>query len=636
MNDQAAEILKLKALLAKSNQKLAEHGIPIDSDTESDTESEATILSQSTAFETALTSSPMVRRNPLTAFYDFLAQQGSLSVDTNEKTSLVYGIPQVGKRGEIICAAGAYMKSGRHVFVITDNYTIQKALLDNEFGQTQLTRFNETRETPLRKGMFLINLKEHKSDEVINSLAGGNPKIIVCNAHHTPLGDVNRIITECAKYDQHFGVIFDESDVATVKDKNLESHPLRVNKVQEIITSPNVNALFVTATPGAHLSCYQDINIKTDNVHKIEPGQDFNGAGCDDFDIVSFDSIGIDDFDKDEPSRKDIRKIINNHCLSYKWKGGEVKGVLITLQEGSSNAKHERIRKNLRKKFPESFINVVNKSQNHISYPVSMERSDAKDKCSLNQALREYVQNVWLDHCKGEMHHLFVIAGKMVGRSVAPRAEPVMKPKSYFDFICCTNHIFIETGKTQDNIVQSGSRCQGWYPVSKKHPTRPRVKVFTTKLAKNVIENYNGFVLDNIEGFQNLINKDIVKNTKPVPIELQKVKICPASKVKKTSFKKGGKVYLSKEACDNQQTGGEETVIRTSELNEDTIGKRIYDILVSVKDWMTVREVYNSCESWGLTTGTPLNTISTHLIRLKNDNIIIRKKNDDNIYVYKV
>lgn len=36
MNDQAAEILKLKALLAKSNQKLAKHGIPIDSDTESE------------------------------------------------------------------------------------------------------------------------------------------------------------------------------------------------------------------------------------------------------------------------------------------------------------------------------------------------------------------------------------------------------------------------------------------------------------------------------------------------------------------------------------------------------------------------------------------------------------------------
>ena len=526
---------------SRSELKKQMAAIQAQLDAMSDTESEATILSQSTSFETALTSSPKVRNNPLTAFYNFLSQQGSLRVDINAKTSLVYGVPQVGKRKEIISAAGAYMKSGRHVFVITDNFLDHKRLLDNEFGHIQLTRFNETQEKLLRKRRIIINLAECSFEHVIDILSDGTPKIIVCIAHQRQLEKFNRIVKECSDYDQYFGVIFDESDVACTKDKNLSRHPMRVNTVQEIIASSNANALFVTATPGAHFACYQDINIKTDNVHKIEPSTDFNGVGCDDFDIISFDSIDIVDFDSKNISRSKVKKIVDNHCLSYKWKGGVVKGVLISIKLVEQ---HKRVEKYLRKKFPQSFINRVDNSKNHISYPVSIDRSSISVSGPLNQVLREQVQNVWLDHCKGEMHHLFVIAGKMVGRSVAPRAEPVMKPKSYFDFICCTNHIFVDTGKTQDNIVQAGSRCQGWYPVNKEHPIRPRVKVFTTELAKNVLENYNGFVLGNIEGFQNLINKDIVKNTKPVPIELQKAKICPTSKVKKTSFKKGGKVWV--------------------------------------------------------------------------------------------
>lgn len=580
-------------------------------------------------------------------FYEHLASKGTLEIDVEERRSLVSGRPQTGKRNEILGFTGKCLEMGKNVIIFTDNFNSQKGLVEVELVR-QLGRFNDGNVEKIEDNVIVRKLNDKDTAKSLFKLFvdDDKPKIIVCIVHMVPLRKISGLVKLCGEVGIKFGVCFDEADVATIKETSRSNPAKRTQETQAIVKSANVNTLFITATCAAFISARQDFDIEGKNVHQLAVRDDFMVNDKEGYNIYTFEEM-FEEYCSTLLDTEQIKYIVDECASVHTFKGGEMTGVLITTEKGKSIMNHNDIADTMISIYPNSYVVVVNDGKNKIYYPEDMGMVSIETSSPLNVCLKKDVEDVWMNRVTSgngdietENRKVFVIGGKMLGRSVAPRAEQDIAPTSCYDMMLCTNHVYMVDAKYADSVEQGGCRLNGWYPVNVEHPERPEINVFTTAKVKTQLLGYPKMIDDQFLSFKKTENHDVPIGEAAVPIMYGCDQMAMASKTKitKSVYRSSvlGQAFLNKVSLDvfEEKVSVDPEVVGGVPA-EGTLAQKIYNILKEEGDWMTGRAVYASKKDWGLNQKNPENSIYAALKQLFKNGNVCRNQNSHGINVYK-
>jgi hypothetical protein len=574
-------------------------------------------------------------------FCDYVISNGTVkNIDLNDNViSLLYGPPQTGKRNEILSYAFNSIKLNRVCFIVTDNFNTHKNLLMSEIKNCVI-RYNATLSKSSRKIEFDdIVCSFDKFQDIIKDIErSAYAKINVFILHKNHMGTIYEII-EKLPY-KKFSICFDEADQGTIKDINKTVVAGRTAIIHDILSFNNTNILFVTATPAAIMAAEQKIvNIKTENCHTLEVRSDYEVIGyTNGIKIKRFEDI-LDKYKKGRLSNTDISKIVDKSD-SHEWKGGVVTGVLISCDRITEQ---NDIANFLKNKYHNSYILCVNNSETIISYPKNCNKTSiSKIKDSLNVVLFEQVQKHWMENFQNthEMY-VFVIGGKMIGRSVAVRAEPVEKPTSCYDMLMITNHIYMPTVNNKEKPGQEACRLNGWYPRNEDHHDIPVLNLFASEDTINILDSYTKEMYINFDEYSQNPGESMTELTLPTS---DNTPATSKTKVPKSMFhsnKTNTNHYnkLSMHRHENENYIENNNIINNTNIisSETNMKNKIIFVMKKHNKWMSVHEIYNSenKEFWKLDTYTPINTVGSRIYEMYTVGIISRD-DSGNVYTYKL
>ena len=532
----------------------------------------------------------------LQKFYQHIIDtEGNLDVDIDAKNSIIYGDCQTGKRSEILKVAFKNLNSERNVIIVTDNFKYQKTLMIGSIKKLIKYYVPQREKDQVTEFLNNINLFDIIPER---GIAGPTkygpmfPSISVCILNKTNLIKVNEFIENSTK---EFCVIIDEADVGSiVEQRNITEAAYRKHELLKIIKHDRVRSVLVTATPFGFIAAELDYNLMTQDIYEIVPHEEFITQGHPNFRIHNIDDI-LETPEKRLIERdqvyESITAICKNRCTSYQWEGGSVTGVVLSVSMIRSHQKE--LKKCLKTHIPDSFFVMVNSGRVDIYYPydflqVMGSMVSVKNVC-LSEVIFKYIQKPWLKSNIRNHYHMFIIGGKMIGRSTPCRAEGNRRPTNCHQFLFCPNQIVINRTSDKATIHQMATRTQGWYPTDAEYPDQPIVNLFANSYVIDVVSNYAREIRNQIHEFQQIRDVLIRKASPPVSTTFAEgARLVSARHIKSNPiYKKGDTYFVSKEAADHHTTpqvqGSEYADARppsTTRLQPNVIWKAIVIIMI--------------------------------------------------------
>lgn len=413
------------------------------------------------------------------------------------RTVLVYGHVQSGKRNWIIQYAINCINVGNHVFMISDNVKDYKKLIYESFVRT----FEEDVDD-----FVLFNIKEDKLFTILNE---GKPKIILMLNNPYDAKTMVNIMRRLSESSTNIKVntIFDECD--KISTDGSEHTSRRSNLAQHCIKNAN-GTLLITATPFANIwiKTENGNNILGEDIHLIPQPEDYINYDStrDGEKILNIKTYDDDAFyekivtvsEIDGKKKEKIEKIVNydsikemvsefkSHTFRKRKRKGFNEKKKCTVIGGCFNVSnlkntHYEIKDNLLEWYPNAYVIIVNGNYNKVYKNDTVKES----KKSFVGTMYD-IQKKWN---RKEDKYLFAIGSVKLTRCTPLRAELKTMPKDCNDMLLITNMVYVcSDSATSDIIVQQAQRLNGRYPRKK---TIPPLTLFTTEKVKKIIFNYS-------------------------------------------------------------------------------------------------------------------------------------------------
>lgn len=563
-------------------------------------------------------------------------------VDENQHCIILGGV-QMGKT-EYIRKVAEYitLHTDYNVNIILDNFNVQKNSFLERFKRDMdyyASKFN------LKESESVSKLSKYMYNSFIDNdgtnVNGSKIRVSICNIK--PLRELQN-----ANQWSNYIILADESDVTAVN--SIKERTERGKCVNELMLDDGCKgSVRVSATIYAHLICESTVPVLCKNILFFSIPRDY-------IDYKKSEVCNIKPLENglsfhlpresvfNTVQKRTLRRIINKR-ITYLRSIDQIPVFLFLISRNVKQQTHLKKVLERSKGFGSKMITIlINNGKIKVNHKKIQSIITANKDITL-QGVMTLIQK--LDDIKERT--VSIIGGAMIGRGQSPRSE-VSNFKSYKDilfaqtsFVCTSNTTCV------DSIVQNMGRVFGLFPKWKDEITDrldsnfPKLEIYTSQNEANnfySIMDWNQKCIEFITDPKNA-NKVVREHLKPIDtteffdVENSRDKLRKMSSKAPPYKRDGNELYPTEESFVN----GRDTEIRNNNfvIKEGTIVHKILEFLKDNNSY-TVKEIYNSNSNWNISENskTPMNTISSRVIELFEAGKLSRRKNNNNIYEYKI